>query len=51
MVALSETTTIALPADEVWPLLSDPALVASCIPGATLSPRSRATGCGAARCA
>ena len=38
MVALSETTTIALPADEVWPLLNDPALVASCIPGATLSP-------------
>jgi uncharacterized protein len=38
MVALSETTTIALPADEVWPLLSDPALVASCIPGASLSP-------------
>jgi carbon monoxide dehydrogenase subunit G len=38
MVALSEITTIALPADEVWPLLSDPALVASCIPGATLSP-------------
>lgn len=38
MVALSETTTIALPADEVWPLLSDPALVAACIPGATLSP-------------
>jgi len=38
MVALSETTTIALPADEVWPLLSDPALLASCIPGATLSP-------------
>ena len=38
MVTLSETTTIALPADEVWPLLSDPALVASCIPGATLSP-------------
>src|SRR5215204_1420263 len=38
MVALSETTTIPLPADDVWPLLSDPALVASCIPGATLSP-------------
>ena len=38
MVALSETTTSALPSDEVWPLLSDPALVASCIPGATLSP-------------
>src|SRR5438874_6031034 len=38
MVALSETTTIGLPADEVWPLLGEPALVASCIPGATLSP-------------
>ncbi|CAN5797640.1 hypothetical protein BH11PSE3_BH11PSE3_22210 [soil metagenome] len=38
MPSLSEQTTIALPADEVWPLLSDPALVASCIPGATLSP-------------
>jgi carbon monoxide dehydrogenase subunit G len=41
MPALSETTTIALPADEVWPLLSDPALVASCIPGATLSPETQ----------
>ena len=38
MPAVSEKTTIPLPADEVWPLLSDPALVASCIPGATLSP-------------
>lgn len=38
MVALSETTTIPLPPERVWPLLSDPALVASCIPGATLSP-------------
>lgn len=38
MPSLSEQTTIALPADEVWPLLSDPALVASCIPGASLSP-------------
>lgn len=38
MPSLSEKTTIPLPADEVWPLLSDPALVASCIPGATLSP-------------
>jgi carbon monoxide dehydrogenase subunit G len=38
MVALAEKTTIALPVDEVWPLLNDPALVASCIPGATLSP-------------
>jgi len=38
MVALSETTTIPLPAAEVWPLLREPALVASCIPGATLAP-------------
>ena len=38
MVTLSEKTTIPLPADRVWPLLSDPALVASCIPGAELSP-------------
>jgi len=38
MVALSETTTIPLPVDRVWPLLSDPALVASCIPGASLAP-------------
>ncbi len=38
MPSLSEQTTIPLPAAEVWPLLSDPALVASCIPGATLSP-------------
>ena len=38
MVSLTETTTIPSPADEVWPLLSDPALVASCIPGATLAP-------------
>jgi len=40
MPSLSEQTTIALPADEVWPLLSDPALVASCIPGATMSPET-----------
>jgi carbon monoxide dehydrogenase subunit G len=38
MPSLSEQIAIPLPADEVWPLLSDPALVASCIPGATLSP-------------
>ena len=38
MVALSERTTIPLPPDRVWPLLSDPALVASCIPGAELAP-------------
>jgi len=38
MPSLTETTTIPSPADRVWPLLRDPALVASCIPGATLSP-------------
>src|SRR5262245_19938392 len=38
MVALTEKTTIPLPAAEVWPLLSDAALVASCIPGAQLAP-------------
>lgn len=34
---ISEQTLIAAPLDAVWPLLSDPALVASCIPGAQLA--------------
>jgi uncharacterized protein len=38
MPSLTETTIIPSPADRVWPLLSDPALVASCLPGATLAP-------------
>jgi carbon monoxide dehydrogenase subunit G len=38
MPTVTETTTIPLPADKVWPLLRDPALVASCIPGADLAP-------------
>ena len=38
MVSLTEKTTIRLPAAAVWPLLRDPALVASCIPGAQLAP-------------
>ena len=38
MVAISEETTIPSPPDVVWPLLSDPGLVAACIPGATLLP-------------
>jgi carbon monoxide dehydrogenase subunit G len=38
MPSLTETTTIPSPASQVWPLLRDPALVASCIPGAALSP-------------
>lgn len=38
MPTVAETITIPSPPDAVWPLLSDPALVASCIPGATLAP-------------
>ncbi|MGE0698722.1 MAG: DUF1330 domain-containing protein [Hyphomicrobiaceae bacterium] len=38
MPTVAEKITIASPPEEVWPLLSDPALVASCIPGATLAP-------------
>jgi carbon monoxide dehydrogenase subunit G len=38
MPSVTETMTIPAPVDRVWPLLRDPALVASCIPGATLSP-------------
>lgn len=38
MVSISEETTIPSPLNVVWPLLSDPGLVASCIPGATLLP-------------
>jgi uncharacterized protein len=37
MISLSEQITIAAPPGTVWPLLRDPALVASCIPGATLA--------------
>src|ERR1700680_5138013 len=37
VISIREQITIASPPDAVWPLLSDPALVASCIPGATLT--------------
>ncbi len=37
MVSLREQTEIASPLREVWPLLSDPATVAACVPGATLA--------------
>ena len=37
MISIREEITIAAPPDAVWPLLSDPATVASCIPGATLT--------------
>ena len=36
MTMLSEEITIPSPPDETWPLLRDPAVVASRIPGATL---------------
>jgi uncharacterized protein len=37
MTSIREEITIPSPPDVVWPLLSDPAVVASCIPGATLT--------------
>ncbi len=37
MPSLSERITIPFPPELVWPLLSDPGIVASCIPGATLT--------------
>ncbi|MDO9708839.1 SRPBCC family protein [Paracraurococcus lichenis] len=38
MPEIAEQTRIAAPLAVVWPLLSDPATVAGCIPGATLAP-------------
>ena len=37
MISISEEVTIPSPPEAVWPMLRDPALVASCIPGATLT--------------
>jgi uncharacterized protein len=37
MTSIREEITIPSPPDVVWPLLSDPAVVSSCIPGATLT--------------
>src|SRR3954471_3734679 len=37
MISLHEEIAIPAPPDTVWPLLSDPAVVASCIPGAMLT--------------
>lgn len=37
MISLSEQITIPSPPEAVWPLLRDPALVAACIPGASLT--------------
>jgi carbon monoxide dehydrogenase subunit G len=38
MVPVKEELLIAAPLASVWPLLGDPAVVASCIPGAELAP-------------
>jgi carbon monoxide dehydrogenase subunit G len=40
MISLSEQITIPSPLAVVWPLLADPGLVASCVPGATLTASS-----------
>lgn len=37
MPSLSEEITIPSPVGVVWPLLADPALVATCVPGASLT--------------
>ena len=37
MIQLKEPFSVAAPPDEVWPLMSDPAVVAACIPGAELN--------------
>jgi carbon monoxide dehydrogenase subunit G len=36
MIPIKETIEVAAPLDRVWPLLNDPALVATCVPGAQL---------------
>ena len=37
MISIREEIAIAIPPDVLWPILSDPAMVASCIPGAVLT--------------
>jgi carbon monoxide dehydrogenase subunit G len=37
VIELKEKFSIPMPPDEVWPLISDPAVVAACIPGAELT--------------
>jgi uncharacterized protein len=36
MIPIKETIEVAAPLDRVWPLLNDPALVVTCVPGAQL---------------
>jgi carbon monoxide dehydrogenase subunit G len=37
VIELKEKFSVPAPPDEVWPLISDPAVVAACIPGAELN--------------
>jgi len=37
VIELKEKFSIPAPPDEVWPLMSDPAVIAACIPGAELT--------------
>ena len=37
MIELKEKFSVPAPPDEVWPLISDPTVVAACIPGAELT--------------
>ena len=37
MISIREKVAIAMPPEVLWPILSDPAMVASCIPGAVLT--------------
>jgi carbon monoxide dehydrogenase subunit G len=37
MISIHEEITLAMPPEVLWPILSDPAIVASCIPGAVLT--------------
>src|ERR1700730_4617138 len=40
MISIREEIAIAMPPEVLWPILSDPATVASCIPGALLTKSS-----------
>jgi Carbon monoxide dehydrogenase subunit G (CoxG) len=37
MISIREEIAISMPPDVLWPILSDPQMVASCIPGAALT--------------
>src|SRR3984893_4169194 len=37
MISIREKVAISMPPEVLWPILSDPAMVASCIPGAALT--------------